>query len=124
MQSEFCLVAFGFVFCGLTGGGVLICGGGGVFVMTGFVVVGSVVGFGVSSLPLLTLGATDGVTDGEEAGVLVAETVADGEALTFAVVLLSELYHKSNPPPAPATPKNNSRIIGKIHHALLAFCAG
>ena len=102
----------------------MICCGGGVFVMTGFVVVGSVVGFGVSSLPLFTLGETEGVTDGDEAGVLVAEAVVVGDVLTFAVEPLSVLYHKSRPPPAPAIPKNSRRIIGRIHHTLLDFCAG
>ena len=53
--------------------------------MTGRVVVGSAVGFGVSSLATFSVGEVEGVA----AGVLLAEAVTDGEAETVGVGVAS-----------------------------------
>ena len=67
-----------------------------VVVITGFVVVGSTDGFGVSPLPLLSVGEAEGCTDGVavgvwvfEPGVWVAETDEVGVGVTLSVVPLS-----------------------------------
>ena len=85
MQSEF-FVGPGFGFGVLKGVGNLT--GGVVVVITGFVAVGSTVGFGVSPLPMLSVGEGDGCTDGVAVGVLVAETVEVGVGVTLSVVPL------------------------------------
>ena len=83
MQSEFFLGVFGFGV--LTGGGVLT--GAGVLVMTGLVVVvvGSTVGFGVSSFAIFSVGEAEG----DAVGDLLAETVAEGEAVAVGVGVTS-----------------------------------
>ena len=81
MQSEFFLGVFGF--------GVLIVVGGvrgaGVLTTTGLVVVGSAVGFGVSSFAMLLVGEPVGVA----VGVLLAEAVTEGEAVAVGVGVTS-----------------------------------